>query len=247
MKKYIAPVICAAFAGMMLLSAPAVAQQKTAKVCADEWKANKDANQAAKITEKAYVTKCRADSAAATPAAAPATPAAAATKPAAAEKNTAAAPNAASGKTAKVCADEWKANKDANQAAKITEKAYVAKCRSDSTAAAPAATPASAAPAATAAAPAKPAMAPMAAPAKQTAAPAAAPATGQPAGAKQYAMESQAKATCPSATVVWANLESKIYHFASHKDYGKTKKGAYMCETDAEAQGMRAAKNEKHP
>ena len=238
MKKYLAPVICAAFAGMMLLSAPAVAQQKTAKVCADEWKANKDANQAAKITEKAYVAKCRADSAAATPAAAPATPAAAGMKPAA-------APSAASGKSAKACADEWKANKDANQAAKITEKAYVAKCRSDSTAAAPAATPASATPApATAAAPAKPAMAPMAAPAAKQAA---APATGQPAGAKQYAAESQAKAACPSATVVWANLESKIYHFASHKDYGTTKKGAYMCETDAEAQGMRAAKNEKHP
>ena len=48
-------------------------------------------------------------------------------------------------------------------------------------------------------------------------------------------------------TVVWANLNSKIYHFSGHKDYGNTKSGAYMCELDATTQGMRAAKNEKRP
>jgi hypothetical protein len=47
--------------------------------------------------------------------------------------------------------------------------------------------------------------------------------------------------------VVWANLDSKIYHFTGYKEYGKTKAGAYMCEQDATGQGMRAAKNEKHP
>jgi hypothetical protein len=134
MKKYLAPVICAAFAGMMLLSAPAVAQQKTAKACADEWKANKDANQAAKITEKAYVTKCRADSAPAKPAAATPAPAAApaptaapaaapAPKPAAAApapaKPAAAAP-ASGGKAAEVtrikaCGADWKADKAAGK------------------------------------------------------------------------------------------------------------------------------------
>src|SRR5580700_6380416 len=31
------------------------------------------------------------------------------------------------------------------------------------------------------------------------------------------------------------------------RDYGNTKQGAYMCETDAKAAGDRAAKNEKHP
>jgi hypothetical protein len=46
---------------------------------------------------------------------------------------------------------------------------------------------------------------------------------------------------------VWANLNSKIYHFGGHKDYGHTKEGAYMCEKDALGQGIRAAKNEKHP
>ncbi len=131
MKKIIAPVLCAAFAGMMLMSAPAFAQQKTAKACADEWKANKDANQAAKITEKAYVTKCRADSAAAAkpaattttaaPAAAPApapAPAPTAAAPAAAPAKTAAAPAATGGKAGEVlrikaCGADWKAAKAA--------------------------------------------------------------------------------------------------------------------------------------
>ena len=47
--------------------------------------------------------------------------------------------------------------------------------------------------------------------------------------------------------MVWANTDSKIYHFSGHPDYGHTKMGAYMCETDATAGGIRAAKNEKRP
>jgi hypothetical protein len=67
------------------------------------------------------------------------------------------------------------------------------------------------------------------------------------AGANEFSSEAQAKSRCPTDTVVWANLKSKIYHFAGHKDYGNTKEGAYMCEKDAAGQGIRAAKNEKHP
>ena len=79
-----------------------------------------------------------------------------------------------------------------------------------------------------------------------------APASSTPAaktstGSGQFADESQAKAHCPSDTVVWANLSSKIYHFHGTKDYGNTKRGAYVCEKDATAEGLRAAKNEKHP
>ena len=66
-------------------------------------------------------------------------------------------------------------------------------------------------------------------------------------GANEFAAEALAKARCPTDTVVWANLKSKIYHFSGTKDYGTTKEGAYMCEKDATAQGVRAAKNEKHP
>jgi hypothetical protein len=163
-----------------------------------------------------------------------------------------AAPALAQQKTVKACQEEWQANKAANQAAKITEKAYVDKCRADSakpasattTPAKPAA-PAAAAPtpAPSVAAPTKPATpAPAAAAPKQAPAPAA-----TTTGANQYTTEAQAKARCPSDTVVYVNLSSKIYHFAGHKDYGALKNGAYMCEKDTAGAGARAAKNEKRP
>jgi hypothetical protein len=73
------------------------------------------------------------------------------------------------------------------------------------------------------------------------------PATSGATTANQFPEESQAKAHCPSDTVVWVNPNSKIYHFAGYRDYGKTKTGAYECEKDATGQGFRAAKSEKHP
>ena len=135
-------------------------------------------------------------------------------------------------KTAKECRTEWQANKADNQAKGITEKAYIAECRSGKVAQ-PAATtpPITPRPAVTTA----PRTAPMARP------------TLQSAGANEFSSEAQAKARCPSATVVWANLKSKVYHFPGSKNYGHTKSGAYMCEQDAQSGGMRAAKNEKHP
>jgi hypothetical protein len=50
----------ASLARMLAASSPALAQQKTVKMCQEEWRANKAANQANKITEKAYVEQCRA-------------------------------------------------------------------------------------------------------------------------------------------------------------------------------------------
>jgi len=148
-------------------------------------------------------------------------------------------------KTVKACQGEWRANKEANQAAGVTEKAYVDKCRAGG-AAAPPATPAAATPAAP-----PPAAAPTTAqkPAKPATAPAkpAPAAASAPTGANQFAAEALAKARCPTDTVVWANLDSKVYHFSGNKNYGTTKEGAYMCEKDAMGQGVRAAKNEKHP
>jgi hypothetical protein len=158
-------------------------------------------------------------------------------------------PALAEQKTVKACQSEWRANKAANQAAKITEKAYVEKCRADSASAQPQAGPAAKPAAAPAAAPAPTASKPAAKPAPAAAKPApmAPAASATPAGANQFAAEGQAKARCPADTVVWANLPTKIYHFAGKKDYGNTKSGAYMCEKDAMGSGMRAAKNEKHP
>lgn len=61
----------------------------------------------------------------------------------------------------------------------------------------------------------------------------------------QYASEAEAKAACPGDPVVWANIGTKVYHHAGAGTYGKTKRGAYMCEKDTAAAGFRAAKNEK--
>jgi hypothetical protein len=149
-------------------------------------------------------------------------------------------PAAAQQKTIKACQEEWRANKTANQAKGVTEKAYVTQCRAGTATTAPAPTANGPAKAAPSTAPAAPSRA-----AKPSTPAATAPPT--PSGANQYSAEGQAKARCGSGTVVWVNLNSKIFHFAGHKDYGHTKSGAYMCETDAVSQGMRAAKNEKHP
>jgi hypothetical protein len=187
MRRRIAVVMCSAVLGLMMLSSHAIAQQKTAKECREEWRANKAANQASGVTEKAYVAQCRGGAAPAQPTAAPVPPPAPAPAPTAA--------------------------------------------------------PAAPAPAPTAAAP----------PARPTPPPAStavrpAPSTpAAPLATNQFSTEAQAKARCPSDTVVWVNLTSKIYHFSGAKDYGNTKHGAYMCEGDTAAAGMRAAKNETHP
>jgi hypothetical protein len=131
-------------------------------------------------------------------------------------------------KTAKECNAEWTARKTELQASGTTKKAFIAQCRGTA-AAAPSGTTQPPAAGAAPGTPAKPA------------------ATGTPAAAGQFASEAQAKGHCPGDTVVWANLTSKVYHFAGSRSYGNTKKGAYMCEKDTSAAGFRAAKNEKHP
>jgi len=70
--------------------------------------------------------------------------------------------------------------------------------------------------------------------------------------ANEFASNQQARAHCPSDTVVWVNTLSHVYHFAgaSYQGricYGNTKEGAYMCEADARAAGDRAAFDEHHP
>jgi hypothetical protein len=207
--------------------------QKTVAACRAEWRANKAANQAAGITEGAYVAQCRGGAAPAQTTAAPT---------AAPSRAPTAAASGPGQKTVAACRAEWRANKAANQAAGITERAYVAQCRGG------------AAPAQTTAAPAGPA-APTAAPVAPaptaTRSPSSIPAPARPSsralGANEFTTEAQARARCPSDTVVWANLPSRVYHFSDTRYYGQTKRGAYMCERDAIAAGIRAAKNETHP
>jgi hypothetical protein len=137
-------------------------------------------------------------------------------------------------KTVKECRAEWQAQRAEYQGKGVTEAAYIKQCRSGAQESSmPTATPVAPAPAATTA------------PAPRTSSTPAAR-VGTP-GANQFANEAQAKTHCATDTVVWANLSSKVYHFSGHRDYGNTKRGAYMCEGDATQQGFRAAKNEKHP
>ena len=49
------------FAGLAFSATPSFA--KTVKACQEEWRANKAANEAAKITEKDFVAKCRTEAA----------------------------------------------------------------------------------------------------------------------------------------------------------------------------------------
>jgi hypothetical protein len=137
-----------------------------------------------------------------------------------------AGPAAAQQKTVNACEQEWRANKAQNQAQGITEKAYVQRCRSGATTGS---------------------SSPSAAPTQSRVAPAPRATLGSasPAAANEFSSEAQAKARCPSGTVVWANLKSHIYHFEGSNSFGHTKSGAYMCEQDANSAGMRAAKNEK--
>ena len=90
-----------------------------------------------------------------------------------------------------------------------------------------------------------------------------------PGGANEFSTEALAKGRCPTDIVVWANLKSNVYTLqptaalpapaaaptaapatpapGRTRFYGETKNGAYMCERDSLAEGMRAAKNEIHP
>lgn len=63
-----------------------------------------------------------------------------------------------------------------------------------------------------------------------------------PTGAGQFSTEAAARYHCPSDQVVWVNNESKIYHYQGTRYYGRTKKGAFMCEADAKASGARASR-----
>jgi hypothetical protein len=136
------------------------------------------------------------------------------------------------------CDAEWTANKPAIQAAGETKKAFVTRCRVD-TAATTAPLSKSAAPAPSASTTTEPQ--PQPAPERGRTAKAAPTA---PAKANQFTTEAEAKGHCPGERVVWANTHSSIYHYAGTRNYGTTKSGAYMCERDTAAAGIRAAKNE---
>jgi hypothetical protein len=56
--RMLSAIATAALFGLASLSAPALAQQKTAKACQKEWAANKAALTASGKTQKAYIAEC---------------------------------------------------------------------------------------------------------------------------------------------------------------------------------------------
>jgi hypothetical protein len=147
------------------------------------------------------------------------------------------------------CALEWKAAKANGTTGGKSWKEFFDQCGTDQNGLSRSITltPADPKPAA---ADATPAAAPPAAAAPAAVAPVAPVAKAEPpvkatATPRQFATEAEAKAKCPANEVVWLNATTKIFHFAGHQGYGKTEKGAYMCQADATAAGARAAKNEK--
>ncbi len=231
--------------------------QSVMKVCGDQWQAAKAAGTTNGETWPQFLAQCRAQqkgsAATAAPTAAPA--------PAAPAPTYGQAPATAAVKATSQCDAEYAAKKAAIKASGQTKRAFVAACRAGNetippgTAAAPPPTynqPAAPAPA-PAPAPSTGSLFPWSQPAAPAAAPAPAPAptTYSPApaatGAGEFTSDQQARAHCPSDTVVWVNTKSGIYHFAGTHNYGNTKHGTYMCEADAKAAGDRAAENERHP
>jgi hypothetical protein len=227
--------------------APRTRSAKTLRACAAEWTANKETLQASGKTRKDFVTECRAGTE---------TTAAATTAPSAGM--TPSAEPTPGKKTAKACEAEWKANKPTIQASGKKKTDFMTECRAEpgsvqtaapskpaeqptpEVATAPQSTTperpkSAAAPQSTT--PAQPRSESTTAPAPQ--APTASLATGQ------FTSEADAKSHCPGDTVVWANTRSRIYHYPTSRRYGHTKLGAFMCEKETAAAGIRAAKRER--
>ncbi len=130
MNKRLVLIVCSAaiLSALAFSVTPSFAQKKTVTACQEEWRANKAANEAAKITEKAYVAKCRAESA--SPAAATTTTAPAA--PVAAPKPAAKKPT--NGRQAeyareRACGADWRADKAARKVpAGMTWPKYWSEC-----------------------------------------------------------------------------------------------------------------------
>ena len=58
-----------------------------------------------------------------------------------------------------------------------------------------------------------------------------------------FLSEIAARRHCPRDEVVWLNLPTGIYHEKGMRWYGRTKHGAFVCKSEAEAAGDRDTRN----
>jgi hypothetical protein len=180
------------------------------KVCGEEWKQAKAAGTTNGETWPQFLAQCRAQQKAggeAAPASSGFVPAPAAPAPTYGQG----APTAGV-KTASECNEEYSANKAAIRASGQTKREFVAGCRAG-TALVPTASTAVPAPA--------PSTYNTPAPAPTNYAPAPAQTPAEPSYSSlprslstgEFASDQQARARCPTDTVVWVNTRSRVYHF----------------------------------
>jgi hypothetical protein len=62
------------------------------------------------------------------------------------------------------------------------------------------------------------------------------------AGMMMFRSEQTAQQHCPSDAVVWLNTTRAIYYFKGDRWYGHTNRGAYVCKTEADKDGMSGPK-----
>ncbi len=58
-----------------------------------------------------------------------------------------------------------------------------------------------------------------------------------------YTTEAAAKTGCGAGGVVWHARNSHYFHLPASRYFGKTRGGAFVCQKDAEAKGLHAAKS----
>jgi hypothetical protein len=224
--------------GLAVASPTAANAESVRSLCASQRKAAQAAGTTGSATWPQF--ECSASQGAATPASAPAAapapqsgsllpwqqPSAAISAPANAQS------------VMRLCASQWKNAKAAGTTGGATWPQFLAQCRARQGGPAPSSATLAPAPA--------PAPAPQPGslfPWWQPSAPASnvgAPSALRPG---EYTTELQARARCPSDTVVWVNTPTRVYHYPGTHYYGHTRRGAYMCEADARAVGYRAARN----
>ena len=233
--------------GLPAAGSTAANAQSVMRLCASQWKEAQAAGTTGGETWPQFLAQCRVrqGAGAEAPAPAPAPPSGSLipwwqpSAPASAPASRVGASSAGES-LMRQCASQWKEAKAAGTTGGQSWPQFLAQCRTrqGSAAASPSGSFA-------------PAPAPAPAPQSgslfpwwQPSAPAA-PNAGAPSAlqAGQYTTELQARARCPSDTVVWANTPTRIYHYPGTHYYGHTRKGAYMCEADARAAGYRAARN----